>query len=73
MAAAAARTIIKEALESLDLDTRLRDTFQGLLDMEESRGHATLHAMQVVSIVDANIKLLRRKSVLEATSLSSQL
>ena len=37
--------------------------FQGLLDLDESRGHAMLHAMQVASIGDANIKLLRRKSV----------
>ena len=34
MAGAAACTIIKEALASPDLDPRLRDTFQGLLDLE---------------------------------------
>ena len=41
--------------------------------MEESRGHATLHAMQVSSIVESNIKLMRRKAVLETTSLTPQL
>ena len=34
MAGAAARAIIKEARESPDLEPRLRDTFQGLLDLE---------------------------------------
>ena len=73
MAGASSKTVIKEALESPDLSQRLRDTFQGLLDMEISRGHATLHAMQIASTIDCNLKLLRRKAVLETTALSPQL
>ena len=52
MAGASARAIIKEAMESQNLEKRTRDTFQALLDMEESRGHATLHAMQVAPWVN---------------------
>ena len=41
--------------------------------MEESRGHAQLHAMQVSSILESNIKLVRRKAILDNTTLSAQL
>ena len=73
MAGASSTAVIQEALESLDLTPRLRDTLTGLLDMETSRGHATYHAMQIASTMDGNLKLLRRKGILENMTLSTQL
>ena len=73
MTGATANRIIEEALWNKDLPQEAKDALQGVADLEQSRGHAVLHLMRLVSTLGANMKLLRRKGVLTAMKLQSHL
>ena len=69
MTGAAAGRIIAEALKEEGLSHGARDAFQGVVDLEQSMGHAALHMLTLALTLDANVKLLRRKAVLSAMEL----
>ena len=58
MAVALSRKIIDEALAQEGLSQDTKDALQGVADLEQSKGMATLHLMSIASNMDANLKLL---------------
>ena len=64
MTGAASGRIAVEALKDETLSQGARDTIQGMVDLEQSRGHTAFHLLSLALTFDANVKLLRRKAVL---------
>ena len=59
MVVASSRKIITEAMAWEDLPREATDALQGLADLEQSKGMATLHLMSITSNMEANFKLLQ--------------
>ena len=73
MMGAAAGRIIAEAMEDESLSQRVKDTLQGLADLEQSRGPAAFHILSLASTFDANLKLLRQQGALSVMDLQPHL
>ena len=70
---ATASQVVNEALEVGGLPPKIEAAFSVLADLERSRGQAVEHLLAQVTLMDANIKLVRRSDLVSQLELQPHL
>ena len=72
VAGACCSLILSEVLEDDQLPDKARDTTQHVVDFQKSRGKAVEHLMATVSLLDANVNMMRHQAAIRGMELRSR-